>query len=195
MNLPIRQWLGQVTTAHGAMVLGPTLLAIASGSMSWQAALPLLAGGAIGLLWPENKPLASAAQAATADIAAAVTAWRDSDPEPQPSPQAPAATPIATKALVLAALVAGTAGLTGCAGQTAAQRMANAHALVSGLVCIADTSGKVIQAASTKDPDAVKAANAAEAAGGMLVSDTACQAALAMGTVATPADAAPVDQP
>ncbi|HEY8289402.1 MAG TPA: hypothetical protein VIG49_09050 [Acetobacteraceae bacterium] len=196
MNVPFRQWFGQITTAHGAMVLGPTLLAIASGSMSWQAALPLLAGGTIGLLWPENKPLAGATQTAVADISAVAAAWRTRPGIPTPeAPKEAASTSSAPKAMALAALVVGSTALTGCAGQTQAQRTADASAFVSGLICIADTSGKVIQAATTADPDTVKAANAAEAAGGMLVTDAACQAALAMGTVAPPPAMASASQP
>ena len=49
--------LGQVTTGHGAALLGPTLLAVATGTMTWMQALPLLAGGVILVLWPENATL------------------------------------------------------------------------------------------------------------------------------------------
>lgn len=63
--MTMRSWLGQVTTGHGAMVLAPTLLAVAGGQMTWQQATPLLAVGAVGLLWPENV----AAQTAAKDVA------------------------------------------------------------------------------------------------------------------------------
>jgi len=62
-----RTWFGQVTTGHGAMILAPTLLAVMSGSMIWQTALPLLVAGTVGLAWPENAALKDAAQALTAD--------------------------------------------------------------------------------------------------------------------------------
>jgi len=76
MNLKLHDWLGQVTTGHGAMVLGPTLLAVAGGQMDWTSATPLLVAGVIGLLWPENTALKTAGQNATTDIEALVTAYR-----------------------------------------------------------------------------------------------------------------------
>jgi hypothetical protein len=47
--------MGEVTTGHGAMVLVPTLLAVASEVMTWETAAPLLAAGIIGLIWPERR--------------------------------------------------------------------------------------------------------------------------------------------
>jgi len=50
----LKRWMSQITTGHGAMILGPTLLAVASGTLSWQAASPFLLAGIAGLLWPER---------------------------------------------------------------------------------------------------------------------------------------------
>lgn len=64
----ITAWFGQVTTGHGMMVLAPTLLMALTGQMSWPSAIPLLFAGAIGLVWPENKPLQADAQAFATDV-------------------------------------------------------------------------------------------------------------------------------
>lgn len=58
----LKAWLGQVTTGHGFMVLAPTLMAALTGQMTWQTATPLLVGGTVGLIWPENTTLRAAAQ-------------------------------------------------------------------------------------------------------------------------------------
>lgn len=63
----LKIWLGQVTTAHGMMVLAPSLLAVMTGQMTWQTAAPLLAAGLIGLMWPENKTLQTAVQTMAKD--------------------------------------------------------------------------------------------------------------------------------
>lgn len=55
MNILPRDWMGEVTTGHGAMILVPTLLAVASDAMTWETAAPLLAAGVIGLIWPERR--------------------------------------------------------------------------------------------------------------------------------------------
>ncbi len=56
MNILPRDWMGEITTGHGAMILVPTLLALASEAMTWETAAPLLAAGVIGLIWPERRP-------------------------------------------------------------------------------------------------------------------------------------------
>ncbi len=76
MKLDGGAWVGQVTTGHGAMILGPTLLAAAGGQMSWAQATPLLIAGVIGLMWPENTALKTAAQNMTTDVEALVAAYR-----------------------------------------------------------------------------------------------------------------------
>lgn len=76
MKFNFADWIGQVTTGHGAMILGPTLLAVASKQMSWMDATPLLVAGAVGLLWPENTGLKTASQNAVTDVETLVTAYR-----------------------------------------------------------------------------------------------------------------------
>ncbi len=60
MNKLPRDWMGEITTGHGAMILVPTLLAVASEAMTWETAAPLLVAGVIGLIWPERRPGAPA---------------------------------------------------------------------------------------------------------------------------------------
>ena len=74
MNKTFKNWLGQITTGHGFMVLLPTLMAALSGAMGWDTAAPLLAASAVGLGWPENTALQNAAQATAAGIANAIAA-------------------------------------------------------------------------------------------------------------------------
>jgi hypothetical protein len=71
--------------------------------------------------------------------------------------------------------------LGGCANQTPAQQAATSTAIASGLLCLADASGKVVATASTSDTNALKAVNTAAAA------DAACQSALTNGAAAIPA--------
>lgn len=60
-------WLGQVTTGHGFMILGSTITAAATGQMPWSMAAPLIAGGVVGLVWPENTKLVADAQVIAQD--------------------------------------------------------------------------------------------------------------------------------
>ena len=67
-----RSWYGQVTTGAGMMLLAPTLLALLAHQVTLEQAIPALAAGVVGLIWPENKPLAEAVRgAATAAVEAA----------------------------------------------------------------------------------------------------------------------------
>ena len=191
MDFDLNTWIGQVTTGHGAMILGPTLLATASGTIDWQTAIPFLAAGVIGLLWPENVPMQSAARTVASDVEALLTAYRtglshgaaDTTPEAAPPPATPHTNTAATIA-ALAVLAGSGIALTACANQTPAQQTATNMAIASGLICLADASGKVVATAATNDPNAVKAVNAALAAGDVLLTDAACQGALASAAAA-----------
>jgi hypothetical protein len=188
MNIDVRNWIGQVTTGHGVMILAPTVLAALSGTMSWTNAVPLLVAGGIGLLWPENTAAMAAGQSMVGDVETLITAYRTglehAGQASAPRTSVPAVPAHATAVAGLAALAICAAALSACTNQTPAQVQANVAAAASGLVCVADTSGKVVTAASTKDPAAVKAANAALAIGGTLTTDAACQAAVASGAAA-----------
>jgi hypothetical protein len=193
MPFNFNAWMGQVTTGHGCMILAPTFLAVAEGTMGWQTAIPLLFAGTIGLLWPENTALKAAAQATATDVEGLIAAYRTglahaaaSNAPPTPPSAAPLSHSAATAA-ALALTVAAGLGLAACTNQTTAQKAATSQAIASGLLCVADASGKVVATATTNDPDAVKAVNAAVAAGSTLTTDAACQAAIASGTAALPA--------
>ena len=71
-----RKWLGQSTTGTGLSALFAYLVAVASGSMTWVQAMPLLVGGLVGLVWPEDAGLKSAAQETTISIERLVEAYR-----------------------------------------------------------------------------------------------------------------------
>lgn len=195
MNFSFSDWLGEVTTGHGAMILGPTLLAASSGTMDWPTAVPFLAAGVIGLFWPENTALKAAAQTAATDVEAVIAAYRTglshgatggavnaAQTPAMPEPHGGAAAP------VLALLLAAGLALTACANQTPAQQAATETTVASGLLCLADASGKVIATASTGDSNAVKGVNSAIAAGSVLLTDSACQTAFASGAAAIPAN-------
>lgn len=203
MNFSLNDWIGEVTTGHGAMILGPTLLAALAGTMSWPTAVPLLAAGVIGLLWPENKAMKSAAQTAAADIETLVQAYRtglshgaaSDTPKPTATASVPPAPSGATSVppthsgatvSALAMLIAIGLALTACANQTPAQQTATATEIASGVLCLADATGKVVATATTSDPNAIKEVNAAIAAGSVLLTDSACQAVLLSGAAAQP---------
>ena len=172
MNPSTKTWIGQVTTGHGAMVIVPTLLAVLSGTMTWQIAFPLLIAGTVGLIWPENTVLQGAAQTAAADLEKIVASFNDTmtkaaaSAPPPPDPRQTAAG--------FAVLAAVGLSLAACAGQTPAQQAAEVHAIE----CIADTAGKIAIVDVTPGTTADKIAGSAEALSGGLANDPACQAAL-----------------
>ena len=162
MNFSFSDWLGEVTTGHGAMIIGPTLMAVSSGTMDWQTAVPFLAAGVVGLLWPENTALKSAAQTAATNVEALITAYRTGlthgaagNAPDAASPAVPAHhsgapvpeshTGVAVSAIAM--LAAGGLALTACANQTPAQQAATETTVASGLLCLADASGKVVATA------------------------------------------------
>jgi hypothetical protein len=191
VNFSFSDWIGEVTTGHGAMILGPTLLAAASGTMSWPAAVPFLAAGVVGLLWPENTALKSAAQTAATDVETLISAYRTGmghgaagdAPDAAAAPSAPQ--PHSGAAVsALAMLAAAGLALTACANQTPAQQAATETTIASGLLCLVDATGKVVATATTSDSNSVKGVNAAIAAGSTLLTDTDCQTAFTSGTAA-----------
>jgi hypothetical protein len=194
MNIRMQAWVGQITTGQGVMILAPTVMAVMSGSMTWETALPLLVAGVTGLIWPESTTASVASQAAAKDIQALIVAYRTGLDHAGSEPVAPASVVPAHGPTVagMAALAIGAAALAGCANQTPAQTQASMAAVASGLVCVADTSGKVVAITSTTDPTSVKALNAAIAAGGALTTDATCQAAAISGAAALTAPAKPV---
>lgn len=188
MNSYFHSWLGQVTTGHGVMILGPTLLAAAAGTMPWGAAIPLLVAGLVGLLWPENAGLQAATSTIATDVESLISAYRTgldhAAAQAVPTGSVPQVSARTGTAALVGILVAGSIGLTACGNQTPSERAAEAQAFTSGLVCVADAGGQIVGVAATDDPDAVKAANAAVAAGATLATNAACLAAIAGGATA-----------
>jgi hypothetical protein len=194
LSINFRTWIGEVTTGHGVMILGPTLLAAFSGTMSWPTAVPFLVAGVVGLAWPENTVLRSVAQAGALDVEDLITAYRTgvSHGGSGGSTAVAAATsvprsPRATAMSALAVLVAAGLALTACANQTPAQTAATEATIASGLLCLADATGKVIATVNTSDTNAVNGVNTAIAAGSVLLTDSACRSALASSALAVPA--------
>jgi hypothetical protein len=184
LNNQMQNWLGQVTTGHGIMVLAPTLLSLASGTISWSVALPLLAAAIVGLVWPENAGLQGAARTIVTDAEALIEAYRTGLQHAAPGARAPVAVPgtpgpLPPPAVTGLAVLAATAiALSACANQTDAEKAAEARAVTSGLMCIVDASGKIGAVTATDAPDAMKAATVATIAAGSLVQDPACIAAM-----------------
>ena len=58
------------------MILVPTFLAALTGTMSWEMALPLLFAGVVGLIWPENAAMKTAARETAQDVEIMVEAYR-----------------------------------------------------------------------------------------------------------------------
>ena len=113
-NKAPRDWMRVVTTGHGAMIIAPTLLAVASNAMTWDVAMPLLAAGAIGLIWPEHQKTAPAKETTTPPhVETVVAAYRmglDHATVPMPDPNPPRPTVVSPLFRGLAMLLA--AGLT-----------------------------------------------------------------------------------
>ena len=172
MNLSTKNWVGQVTTGHGFMVLAPTLLAILSGAMSWQTALPLVIAGLVGLAWPENGPLKDAAQSLTTDMEAVFARYqRDTIAAAANAPTPPDPRPPVAGIAVLAATAL---SLAACGNQTPAQQAATFKAIE----CIASGTARVAVATSVGDSDMARTINGVTAVSQELATDPACSAAL-----------------
>ena len=172
MNSSTKTWIGQVTTGHGFMILAPTLLAALSGTMSWNAAFPLLVAAVVGLAWPENAGLKDATQTVAADLEKVYTQYANNTvavAANAPLPPDPRQTAAGISILAAIGLA-----LTACAGQTPAQQAAELRAVE----CIADTAAKIAAAAAAPVFGIAEAAAAATIVGNTLSTDPACGAAL-----------------
>jgi hypothetical protein len=199
MNFRFSSWIGQTTTGHGVMIVVPTLLAVASGSISLGAAVPLLLAGVIGLLWPENAAAQSTGKAVAMDVEALIAAYRkglhQAGTLPEPTGSAPTAPVRGALAAGLASLAISAAAIGGCTSETPAQQQADLATVASDLICVADTTGTIVAAVSAKDKTAVGTAAGIVAAGGTIVSDAACQTAITSGAVALDSATAPATAP
>lgn len=168
MNPSTKTWIGQVTTGHAFMVLAPTLLAVLSGTMSWQLAFPLVVAGAVGLVWPENTALKDAAQTAAADLETAFARYQGGLAKAAANmPVPPDPRPGATGFAVLAAVGL---SLAACVGQTPAQQAA----AVQAIECIANATAKIAMTDAMPTPIGMKIANAVLTVGSELAADPAC---------------------
>jgi hypothetical protein len=75
LNEWLTAWSGQVTTGHGFMIIAGTLLSVFTGSVTWTTAAPLLVAAVVGLVWPENTALQTAARATVTDVENVVVAY------------------------------------------------------------------------------------------------------------------------
>ncbi|HET6183215.1 MAG TPA: hypothetical protein VFA03_06425 [Acetobacteraceae bacterium] len=67
-------WIRQVTTGGGFATILAALSGVASNAITWQQAVLLLVGGLAGIIWPENRGLADAAEKAARDLETAAAA-------------------------------------------------------------------------------------------------------------------------
>jgi hypothetical protein len=86
-------WLRQATTGAGFSALVGTVIAVASGQLTWQAGAPLIVGGLLAIAWPERPGLSADAEAVVTD---AVKVYSDATAKVQASVPA-AAVATATK--------------------------------------------------------------------------------------------------
>ena len=77
MNEWLTAWSGQVTTGHGFMIIAGTLFSVFTGSVTWTSAAPLLVAAVVGLVWPENTALQTAARATVTDVENVVAAYNN----------------------------------------------------------------------------------------------------------------------
>jgi hypothetical protein len=168
LNNSNNTWIGQVTTGHGFMVLAPTVLAVLSGTMSWENAIPLLVASAVGLLWPENAQMADAAKTAATDLEKIYAAYRDN--AVAAAANAPVPPDPGKTAAGIAILAALGLSLSACSGQTAAQQAAEAHVIA----CVADTAAKIAAAEAVPASGLTEAVTAAVTVGNQLTADPNC---------------------
>jgi|WetSurMetagenome_2_1015567.scaffolds.fasta_scaffold13380_6 hypothetical protein len=71
MNIDLSRIFSQVTTGTGVSAILAAVTAVASGQLTWTQAAPVIVGGVVAIIWPENKPLQSASQSAATDLVAA----------------------------------------------------------------------------------------------------------------------------
>lgn len=50
----IKDRINELSTSHGAAVIGGAVMAYLTGSITWQAAVPTIVGGLIAIFWPET---------------------------------------------------------------------------------------------------------------------------------------------
>lgn len=74
--MTLKQWLGQTTTGAGFATVLAGAGSLATGTIGWQQALPLLMAGIAGLIWPENSALQAAAKQTAADAEAVIAAYQ-----------------------------------------------------------------------------------------------------------------------
>ena len=72
MSFDLKAWGGQITTGIGALVGTPAVLGLLTHQLTPEQAIPLIAGSIVGLIWPENKQLASATTATATDVEAMI---------------------------------------------------------------------------------------------------------------------------
>jgi hypothetical protein len=83
--MKLQQWLGQATTGAGFATVLAGAGALATGTASWQQAVPLVIAGVAGLIWPENTGLQSAAKQSALDIESLVAAYQAAKAAPPPA--------------------------------------------------------------------------------------------------------------
>lgn len=80
MNPTLKTWSGQITTGIGALIGGPAVIGLLTHQLTLDQAIPLLIAAVIGLIFPENKALATSAQTTATDaevlIPQLLTAYR-----------------------------------------------------------------------------------------------------------------------
>ena len=76
----IKAWMTQVTTGSGGAAILGTLSAVASGTITWQQAIPVIVSGVALIAFPENQGLANSAATLATDAETAIpmllTAYR-----------------------------------------------------------------------------------------------------------------------
>jgi hypothetical protein len=165
----VKAWLRQVTTGHGFMMLAGAGVALLAGTISWQAALPVMIAGLVGLIWPEDAALQTGARQAATDIIAAVESGQPSGVGAGSS----GTTAATARALGIAFALTALAGLSLLAACSAPDA-------VDATACVAQAApGVVADAQAPGVSDGQKAVNA----GLTVAASPACQKAAADGVV------------
>ena len=74
----LRVWVRQPTTVAGISTVAGTGMGILSGTVTWQAAVPIVLGGIVAMVLPDNSGARNSVERTAADAMVAVQAFRQS---------------------------------------------------------------------------------------------------------------------
>lgn len=68
MAIHMKPWIGQISTIIGALIAAPVTVALLQHQITIEQAIPGLLAALVGLVWPENKSLATNVEATATQL-------------------------------------------------------------------------------------------------------------------------------